>query len=226
MAHPEPLLSPPTEGGMGSGVTANGWEKQAVDEATFLEVLGVATAAMEDGDIPYVMIGGIPSTLLGRRRWTQDIDLFVRPEDAPRALEALSRQGFATQQTFPHWLYKASLRGILVDVIFKSSGDIYLDDEMLDRAVITDFRGRKVRLAPPEDVVVMKAVATAEDTARYWYDALAIIGHTELDWDYVHRRARQHGAWRVLSLLIYAQSAGVMVPRKAIAELFGELYES
>ena len=31
----------------------------------------------------------------------------------------------------------------------------------------------------------MKACAMSEDTSRYWYDAVSIIAHTELDWDYL-----------------------------------------
>lgn len=66
----------------------------------------------------------------------------------------------------------------------------------------------------------MKAVAADEDTPRYWYDALGIIAHgDDLDWDYLVRRARQHGVRRILSLLIYAQSNDLVVPSAPIAEL-------
>jgi hypothetical protein len=157
---------------------------------------------------------------MGRDRGTRDVDLFVRPEDARRALSGLDAAGFETKIAFPHWLYKGFKRDVLVDVIFRSSKDVLLDDEMLRRAQQREFRGRILPIAPPEDLMIMKAVAADEDTPRYWYDALGIIAHADgLDWDYLVRRARQHGVRRLLSLLIYAQSNDLVVPMAPIAEL-------
>jgi hypothetical protein len=66
----------------------------------------------------------------------------------------------------------------------------------------------------------MKAVAASEDTPRYWYDAIAIIGQTELDWDYLVARARQRGARRILSLLLFADSVDLVVPPEPIEALY------
>lgn len=191
------------------------------DEEAFLRVLDEAHHVIESLGVPYMSIGGIASSVWGRARWTHDIDFFVRPEDAHTVLDALARAGFETKEEYPHWLYKAFKDGVLVDIIFRSTRDILMDDDMIGRAVVLDFRGRTLPVAPPEDVVVMKAIAAGEDTPRYWYDALAIIANTaELDWGYLLRRARQHGARRVLSLLLYAQSNDQVVPSWAVEELF------
>jgi predicted nucleotidyltransferase len=182
--------------------------------------LDEAIAAMRDADIQFLIIGGIASAVMGRDRGTRDVDLFVRPEDARGALEALEASGFETQVAFPHWLFKGFKREVLCDVIFRSSRDVLLDDEMLRRAQEREFRGHTLPIAPPEDLLIMKAVAADEDTPRYWYDALGIIAHAdELDWDYLVRRARQHGVRRILSLLIYAQSNDLVVPAAPIREL-------
>ena len=95
---------------------------------------------------------------------------------------------------------------------------------MLARAVTRTFKGLDVRFISPEDLVVMKALATKEDTAHYWHDALAVIASNDLDWDYVLHRAR-HGARRVLSLLLYAQSVDLLVPDRAIRALFDRIYD-
>jgi hypothetical protein len=191
------------------------------NEETFLRVLDEAHEVIEGLGVPYMSIGGIASSVWGRARWTHDIDFFVRPEDARTVLGALAGAGFETHEEYPHWLYKAFKDEVLVDIIFRSTRDILMDDEMTRRAVPHDFRGRTLPIAPPEDVLVMKAIASGEDTPRYWYDALAIIANTpELDWEYVLRRARQHGARRVLSLLLYAQSNDQVVPSWAVEELF------
>lgn len=194
----------------------------AEDEG-LLRVLDEAQASVESGGFPYLMIGGVASAVWGRGRWPQDLDFFVRAEDAPAVLSALEGAGFEVSVESQHWLFKAFKEGTTVDIIFRSVRDILLDDEMLGRGIEMDFRGRQVPLAPPEDVLVMKAVATAEDTPRYWHDALAIIANSELDWDYLIRRARQHGVRRVLSLLLYAQSNDLVVPMEPIGALFDSI---
>ena len=183
-------------------------------------VLDETMAALRTADIQFLLIGGVGSCVFGRDRGTRDIDVFVRPESAENALSALAARGFRTKKEYEHWLYKAWKDGVLVDVIFRSSRDILLDQEMLDRARIVTFRGRKVPVAPPEDLVVMKAVAASEDTPRYWYDAIAMIGQTELDWEYLVSRARQRGARRILSLLLFADSVDLVVPPEPIESLF------
>lgn len=198
----------------------DGHEPRADED--FHQTLDEAITAMHEADVRFLIIGGIASAVMGRDRGTRDVDLFVRPEDARHALAALDADGFETKVAFPHWLYKGFKRDVLVDVIFRSSKDVLLDDEMLRRAQQRDFRGRLLPIAPPEDLLIMKAVASDEDTPRYWYDALGIIAHADgLDWDYLVRRARQHGVRRILSLLIYAQSNDLVVPMAPIAELIG-----
>src|SRR5919106_4171696 len=53
-------------------------------------------------------------------RETKDFDIFVRPEDLPRVLEAFERSGYQTQVPFPHWLGKISRGGYFMDVILNS----------------------------------------------------------------------------------------------------------
>lgn len=190
------------------------------DVAAFLAALDETIAALAAHDIPYVLMGGIASACMGRPRWTHDIDLFVGPQDARRVLDALAAAGFETEETYPDWLFKASKHGELVDIIFRSAGDIYVDEEMLARAREREFMGRRVRIIPPEDLLVVKAVVHAEHMPRHWHDALALLASCdELDWDYLVRRARK-GVRRVLSLLLYAQSNDLIVPWKPVRELF------
>ncbi len=192
------------------------WE---VAEKQLLEVLDRVVEAMERARLPYVIMGGIASASHGRPRWTHDIDLFVRPEHARDVLATLADNGFHTEERDPYWLFKAFLDDVLVDIIFRSRGDIFLDDEMLGHARKADFRGRSVVLISPEDLLVIKALAHTEDAPRHWHDALALIASGHLDWDYVLTRA-MHGPRRVLSLLLYAQSNDLSVPRRVVRQLF------
>ena len=203
-------------------ISFEGWN---VDEPTFLRVAGEAIAALEQRGVPYAFIGGIASALHGRPRWTHDVDLFVRPEDAGRALDALAETGFATQRTDDFWLFKGIKEGVLVDVIFRSTGDIYLDDEMIARSSVEEFKGLSMRVVSPEDLVVIKAVVHDEKTPRHWFDALGIIARTDLDWVYLVRRARQ-ARYRVTSLLLYAQSNDLAVPPEVVRALLDVALDS
>jgi predicted nucleotidyltransferase len=206
-AKPGPDADPPT------------FEKQTVDEPIFLGVLREVLAALEEDAIQFMVIGGVASAVWGRPRYTQDIDVLVRPHDAKRSLEVLEGAGFATQETFENWLYKGVKDGVIVDVLFQSSGGIYLDEEMLERRQRRELHGITLPLAAPEDLVVMKAVAHEEATPRYWHDALSIIARVDLDWDYLLKRARV-SAKRILALLLYAQSNDLVVPDRVVRELF------
>jgi predicted nucleotidyltransferase len=204
------------------------FERQRVDEETFVRVLKESVHAVEDAGIPYVMIGGIPSSVMGRNRWTEDgadIDFFVKAQDAHHTLDVFRETGFLTKEAEPHWLYKATKDRVVVDVIYRSSGDIYLDDEMVERSFEGEFKSVPVRLVAAEDLIVMKAIAHREETARYWHDALGILGRADLDWEYLLRRARQYGARRLLSLLVYAQSNDIAVPNHVVRDLFASVYE-
>jgi len=206
-AKPGPDADPPT------------FEKQTVDEPIFLGVLRDVLAALEEDAIQFMVIGGVASAVWGRPRYTQDIDVLVRPHDARRSLEVLERAGFATQETFENWLNKGVKEGVIVDVLFQSSGGIYLDEEMLERCQRRELHGITLPLAAPEDLVVMKGVAHEEATPRYWHDALSIIARVDLDWDYLLKRARV-SAKRILALLLYAQSNDLVVPDRVVRELF------
>ncbi|MGH9323807.1 MAG: nucleotidyltransferase [Vicinamibacteria bacterium] len=197
---------------------------RGADEFGFREVLKETVDVLEEARLPYALIGGLASTGWGRPRWTHDIDVFVRREDALRVLEALGARGFETEQTDATWLFKAFKDRVMVDIIFCSTGGFYLDAEMLDRAAKRDFQGQLVRVVPPEDLLIMKAVVHDERGPRHWHDALGIIMGTDLDWDYLERRALR-APRRVLSLLLYAQSIDLTVPPGVIRRLFSRIYD-
>jgi hypothetical protein len=199
---------------------------RGADDSAFPMVLGDTIEALDHAEVPYVLIGGIASIGFGRPRWTHDIDVFVKPEDAERAMLSLGAHGFETERTDERWLFKGFKREVLVDIIFRSTGGFHLDQEMLDRAVRREFQGHLVRLIPPEDLLIMKAVVHDEAGPRHWHDALGIIaGCPSLDWDYLLRRA-ERAPRRVLSLLIYAHSLDMLVPNQVIRRLFEKIYAS
>jgi hypothetical protein len=222
----------PVADGAPSPASPNGNRKASVtvrpdvvrpDDGTFAAVLGEAALALEQGEVPYAVIGGVASSGLGRQRVTRDIDILVKPEDARPALQALRDAGFHTEETDAQWLFKGWKHEVLVDIIFSSRGGVHMDPEMLSRAVVRPYMGQQVRVVSPEDLLIMKALAHDEEGPRHWHDALGLIANCDLDWEYLQRRARR-APHRILSLLVYARSLDLFVPNRVIRSLFDSVY--
>jgi predicted nucleotidyltransferase len=195
-----------------------------VDEETFLRVLGDAIRVAGGAGLPHAFMGGIASTALGRPRWTHDVDLCVRREDARAMLAAFAAAGYDTEETDQSWLYKAMKDGVLVDLIFESTGGIVLDDEMLSRVRSASFGNLQLNVLGPEDLLVIKAIVHREHRQRHWFDALALVETGELDWSYLLQRAAPSPR-RVASLLLYAQTDGLRVPDWVIESLLEQARE-
>lgn len=196
------------------------------DDAAFLNALRDLGAALHETPLRVLVMGGVGSASLARPRPTDDIDLFVHPEDADALLDHLASRGFDVERTNPTWLYKAFRHGVLVDVIFRSTGDIYVDEAMLARAQLREFKGVSLRTISPEDLIVIKAVAATEHATHHWYDALGLIARCDLDWGYLVDRSRRFGPRRTLSLLLYAESLDLAVPARAIDRLLDVVHPS
>jgi predicted nucleotidyltransferase len=180
---------------------------------------------MEAKNIPYALIGGVAVKELGRPRITHDIDIFVRPDDAIKVLSVLKERDFHTELRDPFWLYKAWREEVLVDIIFKSSGDIYFDEEVRAHVRRIPYNGKFLNAISPEDFIVIKAAAHQEHNPHHWHDALAVLTQGNLNWDYLLRRAK-HAPRRVLALLIYAQANDIAVPTEVIQKLYRSIFES
>lgn len=210
MADTAPRNTPVT-GGQEDGLNGSNHEAFGAALARTIEVLSEAR-------LDFAMIGGVASAGYGRARWTKDIDVFCRSEDAAPALEALAANGFEIEHTNPTWIYKAFRDGIQIDVIFKSKGGFYFDDRAASRVQSVSLEGVELPAIAPEDLVVMKALSHDEESPRHWYDALGVLASASLDWDYLLERARL-GPNRVLALLHYALSVDVPVPTSAVNNL-------
>lgn len=198
---------------------------EPAESDVLLRVLRDAVSVLEGAGLDYLLIGGLAIVIHGRPRHSRDIDFLVRPEDAQRALDALEAAGFETNPINPNWIFKAFREQIQIDLIFKLQKSIYLDEEMLRRCTRETFHACKMPVIPPEDLLVIKALAHDEDTPRHWHDALSIITRAELDWDYVLARSVA-GPHRVLSLLHYATSIDLLVPVSALRRLSAMVFQS
>lgn len=181
--------------------------------------------ALESKKIDYALIGGVAAFAHGRPRPTQDIDIFVKPEDADDLLEVLKELGFETDRFNPSWIFKAFKENVLIDIIFKSEGNLYFDDEMRKQTQISHYHGRSLRVVSPEDFIIIKAAAHSEEGYHHWHDALAVLAQARLNWEYLIHRARK-APRRVLALLVYAQSDDIFIPNQYVQRLFHTIFEN
>jgi hypothetical protein len=134
----------------------------------------------------------------GIERHTKDLDVFVRVEDFSAALNALGSAGYATENTFPHWLGKAFCGEYFVDVIHGSgNGVARVDEQWFARAVTERVFDIPVRLCPPEEIIWCKAFIQERER----FDG-ADVAHLlnacgdHLDWQHLLNRFGAY--WRVL----------------------------
>jgi hypothetical protein len=179
--------------------------------------------------VPF-LVGG--AFALGRYtgivRDTKDVDLFVRPEDCRRALEALAAGGCQTELTFPHWLGKAFCGEYFADIIFSSgNGTARVDDGWFEHAVDAEILGLPVKLCPVEETIWSKAYVMERER----YDG-ADIAHllraraAGLDWPRLLKLFGPH--WRVLlsHLVLFGfiyPSERAQIPARVMRELLRRL---
>ena len=192
------------------------------DHDAFAAVLARTIAVLAEAGVDFAVLGGVASAGYGRARWTKDIDVFVRPEDADPALDALGANGFEIDRINPAWIFKANREGVQVDLIFKGKGGIFLDDRMVSHVRPVTLAGVEVPAIGPEDLIVMKALSHDEESPRHWYDALGVLSSADIDLPYLLERARL-GPNRVLALLHYALSVDVPVPTAAVRQLHDQV---
>jgi hypothetical protein len=190
-----------------------------------------ALRALDEGGAP-VLVGGAYAyaRYTGIERHTKDFDVFVRPRDFDRALEALARQGWQTERTFEHWLGKAYQGDDFVDVIFSSgNGVARVDDLWFEHAQPGEVLGMPVRLAPAEEMIWSKAFIMERER----FDG-ADVAHLlracapDLDWDRLLQRFDSNGGWRVLlaHLVLFGYiypGEATRIPERVIETLAGRL---
>jgi predicted nucleotidyltransferase len=113
-----------------------------------------------------VIIGGIAVSLLGTPRYTADIDavFLLSLSDIPRLLHTASTYGIEPRildiEIFARknrvLLLRHTASGIDIDL---SLGVLPFEVEMVERSTAVTVGPIKVRLPPPEDLIILKAVA-------------------------------------------------------------------
>jgi hypothetical protein len=190
-----------------------------------------AMETLTRASVPF-LVGGSFAFLhqSGIDRNTKDLDLFVRPEDVHKLLEACATAGYTGDLVHSHWLAKIKSKDAFVDVIFNSgNGMAPVDDGWFEHSVVREVLGMEVRIAPAEETLWSKAFVMERERFDGADVAHIILMHGDkLDWKRILERFGPH--WRLLfaHLTLYGfifPSARSRVPVWLMEELQGRLRE-
>jgi len=113
-----------------------------------------------------VVIGGVAASLLGKPRYTADVDavFLLSVDEIPQFIESANAEGivpriqnadeFARQNRV--LLLKHTATEIGVDI---SLGILPFEQEMVERGVVISIGRLSIRLPTPEDLIILKAIA-------------------------------------------------------------------
>lgn len=130
------------------------------------ETLKKVAAVLRRAEIPFLLGGGLATWVRGGPESDHDLDLFVKPEDAERALEVLAAEGMRPEKPPENWLYKAWDGDVMIDLIFSPSGET-ITDENFERADELEVNAVRMQVASLEDVIAAKLLALGEHAADY-----------------------------------------------------------
>src|SRR5204863_1704337 len=164
-------------------------------ESLYREVL----LALNEYKIPYAVAGAFAlQKYTGIWRLTKDLDLFMKAEDVPKALEDLANHGFRCETLDPVWLAKAHRGEYFVDLISgMSNAVIVVDDSWMQRAQPAIIAGVPSRIIAAEDPIASKLFVTRRERFDGG-DIAHIIYRTRgiLDWNRVLELAGEH--WEIV----------------------------
>jgi hypothetical protein len=135
--------------------------------------------------------GGLAAWARGGPRTDNDVDFFVREEDAERALQALVGAGMRGERPPEEWLLKAYDGDVLVDLIYRPTGGP-VDEEFFQRAGELEVLGHGLLVASTDDVFVSKLLAVTEQEPDYRSVlALSRALREQIDWGSVRKRTAE-----------------------------------
>jgi hypothetical protein len=159
--------------------------------AHLIDAMKAAAAALREAEVPHLLGGGLAAWARGGPPTEHDVDFFVRPDDAERALAALVEAGMRPERPPEGWLLKAWYEDTLVDLIFDPAGGS-ITDEHFERAQRLEVMAQPLDVASLDDVMVTKILSITEmqpDFASVLELARSL--REQIDWEFVRERTAE-----------------------------------
>jgi hypothetical protein len=147
----------------------------------FLEII----SALEKGKVTYCIIGGIAVLIYGGRASTLDLDIYLVSSNRKKLIKTCTDLG-ATLHPRGEFQYQGTYRGFRFDVLI---ADRWVGLPAIKRAKKMSFASKILRIATPEDIIVMKSIADRPIDRRD-IEELREIFTDKLDESYIQRRIR------------------------------------
>jgi predicted nucleotidyltransferase len=164
-------------------------------EDLYREVL----SALNDHGVPYAVAGAFAlQKYTGIWRLTKDLDLFMKAEDVPGALQYLGERNFSCEILDPVWLAKAHRGEYFVDLISgMSNAVIVVDDSWMKRTQPAIIAGMQSKIISPEDLLASKLFVIRRERFDGGDIAHIIYGTKgRLDWERILELAGEH--WEIV----------------------------
>jgi hypothetical protein len=150
-----------------------------------LATMKSVAATLGEAEVDVVLAGGLAIWARGGPPTDHDVDFYVRPQDAERALDALAASGLRGERPPEGWLYKAWDGENLVDLIFRPAGG-EVDADLFQRATELEVSALAMLVASADDLLATKLLALTEQNPDY--RAILEIARAlreQVDWDRV-----------------------------------------
>jgi hypothetical protein len=167
------------------------------------QTLKRSAAALKEADVPFVLGGSLAVFARGGPESCADLDLIVKPDDAPRALEVLLGMGMRREDPPEDWLLKAWDGEVLIDLIFAPLG-LQIDDDLFDSADRMNVFSIHMPVMHLEDVFATKLMSLNDHYLDY-AGVLKLVRSVreQVDWEEVRGRTRSSPYARAFFALLH-----------------------
>jgi len=170
--------------------------RKSAELKPLLEPLSVLKRLLEKAECQWMIIGGVAASLLGKPRFTADVDAVALIEDKelPNLLKVAKRRGFEARikdavefaKKNRVLLFKHTKTGINVDL---SLGLLPFEIEAIKRSKRFKIANIAFNLPTPEDLIIFKAVAHRPQDLEDIRDIVKI--HTKVNKNYIKKIVKE-----------------------------------
>jgi hypothetical protein len=195
------------------------------------EIFRQSLRVLNETGIPYAVGSAFARHVYtGIWRETKDLDVFVKPGDLKKALDALEAGGFETEVLVQHWLAKARKKGHVIDLIFGAGhGQFHVDDKFFRNSIRREIVGVDTYLVPVEEMIAFAMFVNTRQ--RYDGSEVAHLIRSrkgKLDWERLVERLGEHRQlllWHLLLFDYVYPGHSDYLPQKLMLQLFEEMQE-
>ncbi len=148
-----------------------------------VETLFFITELFKKHKIHYCLIGGLAMMLHNGRANTVDIDFYVLVEDLKDVIDVFKEEKIQAESRGEYQV-KAKVQGVPIDILY---ADPYVGSDVVKRAVDKELGNHIVRVATPEDIIILKSIAD-RTVDRRDIEELRELFKGKLDEDYIRKK--------------------------------------